>query len=171
MHSESYSTWSCLCACVCVCPLWHHRLHGGPRAIPTALVLHRHGFKKGDFSETTVFKNYGVKHERKSQLLMSTASPRPVFAALHTVEASKVTQRSSRESKPAFKRTYKYSYPVGVRNNRLWAHDCGLYTFVYIAVTCVCALYIMRMHKVIRAENCTSILAVESENGISFWVW
>ena len=35
---------------------------------------------------------------------MSTASLRPVFAALHTVEASEVTQRSSRESKAASKR-------------------------------------------------------------------
>ena len=45
---------------------------------------------------------------------MSTASPRPVFAAFHTVKASKVTQtvkaskvtqRSSRDSK-AFSTTY-----------------------------------------------------------------
>ena len=37
-------------------------------------------------------------------MLMSIASPRPLFAALHTVKASEVTQRSSRESKAAFKR-------------------------------------------------------------------
>ena len=35
---------------------------------------------------------------------MSTASPRLVFAALHTVKASEITQRSRRESKAAFKR-------------------------------------------------------------------
>ena len=39
-----------------------------------------------------------------------------VFAALHTVEASEVTQRLGHESNAAFK-YYKYSYPVGASNN------------------------------------------------------
>ena len=47
---------------------------------------------------------------------MSTASPRPVFAILHTVEASEVTQKSSHEEKAAFNATYEYSHPVGVTN-------------------------------------------------------
>ena len=33
--------------------------------------------------------------------------------------------------------TYKYSYPVGVRNVQLCARGCGLYACVYIAVVCV----------------------------------
>ena len=40
---------------------------------------------------------------------MSTASPRPIFATLHTVEASEVTQRSNHESKAALNATYEYS--------------------------------------------------------------
>ena len=29
---------------------------------------------------------------------------------------------------------YAYSYPIGARNDWLWAHGCGLYVCVYIAV-------------------------------------
>ena len=30
--------------------------------------------------------------------------------------------------------TYKYSYPVGVRNTQLYVRGCGLYTCIYIGV-------------------------------------
>ena len=33
--------------------------------------------------------------------------------------------------------TYKYSYPVGTRIERLWVRGCGLYACVYIAVACI----------------------------------
>ena len=48
--------------------------------IPTASVLSRHGFKKGDFPETTAFKSYGVKSERKSQYANEFSLPPMVFA-------------------------------------------------------------------------------------------
>ena len=52
-------------------------------------------FYKWRFSKSTVFKSYGSD---KANMLMSTASPWLVFATLHTVEASEVTQRSGCKS-------------------------------------------------------------------------
>ena len=85
--------------------------------IPTASVLHR---------QDLIFcvQKLWCETSEKANMVMSTAS---VFAALHTVEASEVTQRSRHQSKAAFNATYKYSYPVGARNNGLWAYGCGLY--------------------------------------------
>ena len=53
---------------------------------------------------------------------MSIASPRLIFAALHTVEASAKVK--------LWVKGCKYSYPVGVRNNQLVSAGYGLYTGV-----------------------------------------
>ena len=45
---------------------------------------------------------------KKANMQMSTASPQPVFAALHTVKASESIERSNCELKAAFT-TYEYS--------------------------------------------------------------
>ena len=58
---------------------------------------------------------------------MSTALPQPVFAALHTVEASEVTQRSGCESKAAFKH-YQLSGRSEQRSNERVVVD---YTHVF----------------------------------------
>ena len=65
---------------------------------------------------------------------MNTASPRPVFAALHTVKASEFTQKSSRESKAAFK-----GYLQIQLSSRSDKRECVVvdYTHVYIGVTCI----------------------------------
>ena len=93
MHSEGYSTWFvCVCLPVCLCVTAILAPQATERPEPTALVLCTHGF---------FLLRYGVKQGQK--MLISTASSRPVFAALHTVEASEVTQRLSQDSKAAFK--------------------------------------------------------------------
>ena len=98
MRSDGYSTLCvcvcvcvCLCVCVSVCPhlFSHYAQQGGQKAIPTGSLPHWLDFQVSDFREK---KNYGVKKSVKANRLMSTASPRPVFAALHTVIA--VTQKS-----------------------------------------------------------------------------
>ena len=77
----------------------------------------------------------------KADMLMSTASPRPVFVTLHTVGTSKGKVVSQRHSKA----TYEYSYPVGARNDQLmstwlWTicmcfHSSRVH--VYIHVLCI----------------------------------
>ena len=52
----------------------------------TGLIIKQAGFR-----EMALFKSYGVKRSVKANMLISTASPRQVFAALHTVKASEVT--------------------------------------------------------------------------------
>ena len=69
---------------------------------------------------------------------MSTASPRPVFAALHTVKASEVTQWSSRESKATFKRYLQIQ--LFNRSEKQSIVECvswTLYACVYVRVACV----------------------------------
>ena len=66
---------------------------------------------------------------------MSTASLRPVFTALHTVEASEATPRSNCESKTAFKRYLRIQ--LSSRSEKPCARGCGLYACVYIGVACV----------------------------------
>ena len=51
-----------VCLCVCLLPLFYYYVQKGDQeAILMASVLRRHGFKKGSFPETTVFKIYGGK--------------------------------------------------------------------------------------------------------------
>ena len=69
-------------------------------------------------------------------MLMSIASPRPVFAALHTVEASEVT---SCESKATFKHL---RIQLSSRSEKRLTECVAVeYTHVYITVTCMYNLY------------------------------
>ena len=104
MRSEGVSCL-CVCLCVCVC-LWVSALILALRA------TRRSKSGNNEFSATLArfivnllrSKVMAWNTSEKANMLMSTASPRPVFTALYTVEASEVTQRSSRASKSAFKR-------------------------------------------------------------------
>ena len=52
--------------------------YGVAKVISNGYIICRHKFLKGDFHETIVFKNYGVKQEQKSQIAMNgklTTSP------------------------------------------------------------------------------------------------
>ena len=85
------------------------------------------------FRKSTAFKRYGVKQERKGQSASEYCLSSAGNAVLHTVEASENTQKSSHESKTAFKCYLRIQlYPVGARNDQLWALVCGLYLCVYI---------------------------------------
>ena len=63
MCSEGYSSWVCLC-------LQSHLTYG-VSVRPENAVTYSAGNERqkicGDFPETTAFKSYAVKHERKSQ--------------------------------------------------------------------------------------------------------
>ena len=74
---------------------------------------------------------------------MSTASPRPVLAALHTVEASHVTQRSRCESKAAFKCYLQIQLSSRSGNNRLSAWLWTIHVCLHSSCMCVswCIIY------------------------------
>ena len=144
MRSEGYGTWSvCVCLCVCLSVRTYSRTTRNKAAKKRHQWVQFHTgliFKQAIFVKPLRSK---VKRSAKANMLMSTASPRPVFAALHTVMASQVTQRSSRESKAAFKR-----YPriqVSSRSEKRGVH-LSLYACVYIVVACVyrCVTHRMR---------------------------
>ena len=67
MRSVGYSSWVCLCVC-----LSHLTSRMSNRAINEHAYLVAYERQKicGDFPETTAFKSYAAKHERKSQLLI-----------------------------------------------------------------------------------------------------
>ena len=99
MRNEGYGTWSvylCVCMLPCFLPLCATRLHRKQVHCFTNLIL-----KLAIFVKVLRSKLWRETRAKKANMLMSTASPRPVFAALHTMEALIVTQNlmSNRESK------------------------------------------------------------------------
>ena len=54
-------------------------------------VAYNHQKYCGDFSETTVFKSYGVKHKRKSQYANYYGLPAICFSCSMYTEAPEVT--------------------------------------------------------------------------------
>ena len=75
----------CVCVCVCVCLSVKSHLTYGASVRPENAVTHSAGNEGqnicGDFPETTAFKSYAAKHERKSQLLIILPYPRSAFSA------------------------------------------------------------------------------------------
>ena len=88
MRSEGYSSWVCLCVCLSV----ESHLTYGASVRPENAVTYSAGNEGqnicGDFPETTVFKSYAAKHERKSQYANYSDLPAVGFLGL--------TQRSAR---------------------------------------------------------------------------
>ena len=70
MRSEGYRSWVCLCVCL---SLKSHLTYGAS-VRPENAVTYSAGNEGqkicGDLPETTAFKSYAAKHERKSQLLI-----------------------------------------------------------------------------------------------------
>ena len=123
----------CVCACVCYYVFRHYAQQDCQKATPTGSADHWLDFKMDNFRKSTAFKTYGVKQEWKSQYeycLTSTHLCRCTLWKHQKLLRSNVSQRLHSNA------TYEYSYPVGLRNYRLWAHCCGLDTCVYIAVAC-----------------------------------
>ena len=88
---------NCVCVCVCVSVCLSVCLSVRTYSCTTRNKAAEKRYQQVQCQQLC-FKSYGMKRSVKANVLMSTASPRPVFAALHT---SEVTQRSSRESKAA----------------------------------------------------------------------
>ena len=69
MRSEGYSSWVCLCVCVCLSVKSH--LTYGASVRPENAVTYSTGNEGQkicvDLPETTAFKSYAAKYERKSQ--------------------------------------------------------------------------------------------------------
>ena len=107
MHSEGYSTWS-VCLSVCVSVKSH--LTYGASVRPENAVTYSAGNEGqnicGDLPETTVFKSYAAKHERKSQYAN--------YSDLPAVSFLRSTQRSAR------------GYPTIVNNIQPYPKRCLL---------------------------------------------
>ena len=71
--------------CVCVCLSVKSHLTYGASVRPENAVTYSTGNEGqkicGDLPETTAFKSYAAKHERKSQLLIISTYPRAAFSA------------------------------------------------------------------------------------------
>ena len=87
MRSEGYSSWVCLCVCLSVKS--HLTSQMRYRAIKEHAYLVAYKRQKicGDLSETTTFKSYAAKHERKSQYANLPAYPRSAFSTRRTAKA------------------------------------------------------------------------------------
>ena len=74
-----------LCVCVSVCLSVKSHLTYGASVRPENAVTYSASNEGqticGDLPETTAFKSYAAKHERKSQLLIIQTYPRSAFSA------------------------------------------------------------------------------------------
>ena len=99
MRSEGYCSWVCLSVCPSVClSVKSHLTYGASVRLENAVTYSagKEGQKIcGDLPETTAFKSYSVKHERKSQYANYFDLPDVSFLRLTHSEGPEGTQRSS----------------------------------------------------------------------------
>ena len=131
----------CACVCMCVCVSVSTYSHAMRNKVAKNWYQWVHCYtglicKQVIFVNPPCSKVMACNTSEKANRLMCAASPRPVFAVLHNVKASEVTQKSHCESKAAFKCYLQILLSGETRNNRLSAWICGLYACVYIAVAC-----------------------------------
>ena len=91
MRSEGYCSWVCLC-------VKSHLTYGAsvhPENAVTYSVGNEGEIICGDLPETTAFKSYAAKHERKSQFANYFDLPDVSFLRLTHSEAPEGTQRLS----------------------------------------------------------------------------
>ena len=98
MRSEGYSTWVCVSVCLSV----KSHLTYGASVRPENAVTYSAGNEGqkicGDLPETTAFKSYAAKHERKSQYANYSDLPAVGFLRLTHSEALEGNQRLSTTS-------------------------------------------------------------------------
>ena len=82
MRSEGYCSWVCLCVCLSVKSHLTSRMSNRAINQHTYLVAYERQKICGDFPETTAFKSYAAKHERKSQYANFPAYPWSGFSPL-----------------------------------------------------------------------------------------
>ena len=95
MRSEGYSTWVCVSVCLSV---KSHLTYGASVRSENAVTYSEgnEGQKIcGDLPETTAFKSYAAKHERKSQYANYSDLPAVSFLRLIHSEAPEGNQRLS----------------------------------------------------------------------------
>ena len=99
MRSEGYSSWVGLSVCLSVCLSVKSHLTYGASVRPENAVTYsadNEGQKIcGDLPETTAFKSYAAKHERKSQYANFSDLPDVSFLRLTHSEGPEGTQRLS----------------------------------------------------------------------------
>ena len=104
MRSEGYSTWVCVSVCLSV----KSHLTYGASVRPENTVTYSVGNEGqkicGDLPETTAFKSYAAKHERKSQYANYSDLPAVGFLRL----TQRGTQRLSTTSSLAKNDAYWY---------------------------------------------------------------
>ena len=107
MRSEGYCSRS---VCVSVCLSVKSHLTYGASVRPENAVTYSAGNEgqkiRGDFPETTAFKSYAAKHERKSQYANYSDLPDVSFLRLTHSEGSEGTQRLSTTSSLAQNDSY-----------------------------------------------------------------
>ena len=98
MRSEGYSSWVCVSVCVCV---WSHLTYGAsirPENAVTYLEGNEGQKIYGNLPETTGFKSYTAKHERKSQYANFSDLPAVSFLRLTYSEAPEGTHDCQQHS-------------------------------------------------------------------------
>ena len=102
MRSEGYSTWVCVSVCLSVClsVKSHLTSRTSNRAINeyAYFVAYERQKNCGDLPETTVFKSYAAKHERKSQYANYPAYPRSAFSTRRTEKHQRLSRDCQRHS-------------------------------------------------------------------------
>ena len=90
----------CVCLSVCVSVKSHLTSRMSNRAINEQAYLVAYERQKicGDFPETSAFKSYAKKHERKSQYANLPAYPRSAFSTLRTEKPQRLPRDCQRHS-------------------------------------------------------------------------
>ena len=122
-HAQQ-ALWYLVCACVCVSVGTYSHITRNKVAKMWYQCVQCH---TGLIFKMAIFVNPLCSKVMVLNMLMSTASPRLVFAALHTLKLLKGKVVSQRVHSNAI---YEYSYPVGLSKDCLWACGCGLYMAV-----------------------------------------
>ena len=98
MRSEGYSTRVCVSVCLSVRSHLTSRMSN--RAINEHAYLVAYERQKicGDLPETTAFKSYVAKHERKRQYAYLLAYPRSAFSTQRTAKRQRLLRDCQRHS-------------------------------------------------------------------------
>ena len=150
MRSEGYVIWStCMCVCVCLCLLFSHYVQQGGQKRYQRVQCHTGLI----FKRVITVKPLGLKVMAcKSQwVLPHLDRSLPLCTLWKHQKLLKGQVMSQRLHSNA---TYKYSYPVGARNGRLWVCGRGLYACVYIGGTCLHRRHMRVYHCVTHAVPC-----------------
>ena len=139
MCSEGYGSWVRVCVCVCVCLLSHISPLEGLFVLKTDTT-----YSAGN--EGQKICRFFVKLLRSKVIVWNKSKKANMLMMPHLIwslplctlwKHQKLLKGQVVSLRLHLSATYEYSYPVGARNNQLWARGCALYACVYIPVTCM----------------------------------